>query len=232
LTETKTGFDIVRFGGSVRETLYGVEFSGNLHTGPLPKDVGDYTRIATGLVTSLAEGKSLGDGLTRFATGTLGVELSFRAKLELLNVIPVTFVRGHFGASSEITAKGVWAAPAGAIFSVTAPILGLYERYSKNGTNFEFLGGALVVPSIEALTAGKSGLEAFPTYGYLRSSVSRKVGPGELKFGVEGSLSAKELVAPTPQTLDFNQTYDLINKGIQPDIPAAFKTTATLSYTY
>jgi RHS repeat-associated protein len=232
LTETKTGFDIVRFNGSLRETLYGVEFSGNLHSGPLPKNLLDYSRIATGLVTSLADGKSLGDGVKRFATGTLGLEFSFRAKLELLNLFPSTFISGHIGDSTEVTAKGLVAAPAGSIFSVTAPLLGLYEIYSKNGTNFEFLGGALVVPSIENITKGKGGLEAFPTYGFLRTSVDRKVGPGELKFSLEGSLSAKELVAPSPRGLDFNQTYDLINKGVQPDIPAALKTTATLSYTY
>jgi RHS repeat-associated protein len=232
LTETKSGFDIVRFNGSLRETLYGVEFSGNLHTGPLPKDLGDYGRIATGLATSLANGKSLGDGLTRFATGTLGLEFSFRAKLELLNLFPSTWISGHVGASTEVTAYGLVAAPAGSIFPVTAPLLGLYETYSKNGTNFEFLGGALVVPSIESITKGKGGLEAFPTYGFLRTSVSSKVGPGDLKFSLEGSLSAKELVAPSPRGLDFNQTYDLINKGVQPDIPAALKTTATLTYTY
>ncbi|HLJ88498.1 MAG TPA: SpvB/TcaC N-terminal domain-containing protein [Candidatus Angelobacter sp.] len=229
--DSKSGYELLRFSGSAKETLYGVEFSGNLHTGPLPKTVDDYSRLATGLIDSFSSGKSIGDKLTKFATRSVGVELSFSAKLKLLNTVPITWINGHVGADTGVTAYGIVPAPAGALFPVTTPLVGLYKTYSKDDKSFEFLGGALVVPSIEAITKGEGGLQAFPTYGFLRSSVSTKVGPGHLKLSVEGALSAKELTSPTPLSLDFNQTYDIIH-GAQPEIPAAYKGTATLSYTY
>lgn len=115
-------------------------------------------------------------------------------------------------------------------------MVGIYKTHSKGTTDHEILGGALVVPSIEAITKGKGGLEAFPIYGFLRTSVSFHdvnlgLGKGTLKLSAEAALSAKEFVAPTSTALDFNAIYDIVH-GAQPDIPAAVKLNAALTYTY
>jgi RHS repeat-associated protein len=230
--ESGGGIDLLRFGGSIRETLYGVDFSGNVRLSHPFQSTEAYARAAGDVISAAAGGKPVFDEITRQATHTFGLELNARARLNLLNLVPVTWLQLHLGESKDISAEGLVAAPAGSLFPVTAPLVGLYTSHSRGERSWEFLGGALVVPSIEAITKGKSGLEMFPIYGFARGSYTfHHLGPGNLKISAETALSVKELVSPTSTALDFKQVYAVVH-GKEPDYPAAFKFNLGLTYEY
>ena len=224
--------DLARFSGRVSSAAYGVSFSGDVRLKQPDLSAAGAVGSAGALAGAALSGKSVFDAASKLATGKYGLELNAKGRLELLNFIPVTWMQLHLGKSTDFSAEGLVAAPAGSLFPLTAPLIGIYTTHSEGGKGFEVLGGALVVPSIEGITAGKSGLEAFPTYGYASANYSLgKVGPINLKFGAEGALSLKELVSPTSQAMDFNQTYDALH-GKAPDIPAAVKVSAGFSGTF
>lgn len=226
------GIDVLHFAGNVRETLYGVDFSGNLRLSHPFQNLATYAQAAGDVISAAASGKSVFSEISKQATHTFGLELNARARLNLLNLIPVTWLQLHLGESKDFSAEGLVAAPAGSLFSVTAPLIGLYTTHSRGERSWEFLGGALVVPSIEAITKGKGGLEMFPIYGFARGSYTfGKLGPGDLTISAETAVSVKELVSPTSTALDFNQTYDILH-GNDPATPASFKFNVGLTYKY
>jgi RHS repeat-associated protein len=230
------GYGLLRFSGSVKENLYGVTFSGDLRLRHPFQNLGTYGRIASDLAANLGSAQTLLSRISTHATGTFGLELNFNARLNLLNFIPSTWIWGHFGDTTSLTAAGLVAAPAGSLFKVTAPLFGLYTSHTSGNRTLELLGGGLVVPSIEAIFKGGSGQEMFPTYGFLRgsasfSNVNLGLGAGTLTLSAEGAVSVNDLTNPPPRELDFNQVLD-ITRGRQQDISAAFRFNLGLKYEF
>ena len=166
-----------------------------------------------------------------------GLELNFNAQFKLLNFIPSTWVWGHLDRkTTDVTAAGLVAAPAGSLFPVTAPLIGLYTTHSTGDRSWNVLAGGLVVPSIEAITKGKSAGEMFPTYGFAKGSLSFSnvnlgLGAGSLRFSAEGAISVNELLNPSSREINFNNEYDIIH-GKGEEIPAAYRFNFTASHSF
>jgi hypothetical protein len=230
------GIDLLHFSGNVRESLYGLDFSGSLRLGRPIQDLGSYTRVASDLISNLNSGKAFLNQISTHAIHTFGLELNFSARLNLLNTIPSTWIWGRLGDATDITAAGLVAAPAGSLFDVTAPLVGLYTTHTRGDRSWELLGGGLVAPSIGAITSGKSLGEMFPTYGFVRGSLSFSdvnlgLGPGTLSLSAEGAVSVNDLLNPPSREPDFNKMLDIIRGG-DADTSAALKLNLGLKYQY
>jgi RHS repeat-associated protein len=229
--------DLLSINAKVRDTLWSVNLSGNVRLARGVQDLNAYLRVAGDLLSSLSDGSRLLQKLSDHATNTFGLELNFKARLNLLNAIPSTWATGRLTPqSADVTAYGLVAAPAGSLFSVTAPLIGAFSTHSKGDTSWNVLGGGLVVPSIENISKGAGPAEMFPTYGFARASLSlSKVnlgfGPGTLRFQAEGAVSVNEIVKPTTPQLDFNKVYDIVH-GQQPSIDAAYRASLSATYTW
>jgi hypothetical protein len=214
----------------VRDSLWSVNISGNLRFATGARDLNTYLRVSSDLLSDLSDGTKLLDKLSDHATNTFGLELNFRARLNLLNAIPSTWAGGNLTLESRtLWAAGMVAAPAGSIFPVTAPLIGAFATHGKGDTTWTGLAGGLVVPSIENLTKGAALSESFPSYGFARGSVEfSKLGPGSLKLQVEGALSVNALVNPKAPEIDPHD----VAAGTVPDQDAAYRANLTATYSW
>lgn len=193
--------NLLDINATARTTFLSASFSGHLRVRPF-QSVGTYANAANALLGSISRGG--GDLLTtarQQALGTFGLGLDFSATLRLAG-IPTTHLWGSIGEHTDVNALGFVLAPAGTLFSVTAPVLGGGTFRSGANVNYSVLGGVLPLLSPSAISAGEGPERMFPTYLYGKGELSIPnlrvpfLGPGTLSLGVEGSLSFSDVIAP------------------------------------
>lgn len=230
--ESEGGIDLLRFQGNIRETLYDVDFSGNIRLATPFQNLNTYVGAAMDLISSLSSGEDILGQLANHAVNTFGLELNVEAQLNLLHILPTTWLSGHFGASTDITALGLVAAPAGTLFDVTAPLLGIYTTHTDGNLGWQVLGGGLIVPSIDAISSGEDPSAMFPSYGFLSGSIDiNNLGPGTLRINAEAAVSVNDLLNPPSREMNFNTVLDAVRGG-EADTSSAFQFNLGLTYTY
>ncbi len=245
-SSSKGGKELLRFSGSAKTSFFGVEFQGQIHTNQFAQNNESYAQTAIDLLSNTNYPSALFTQAKSHASKINEGDLSFNASLKLLNRIPVTKFWGQIGKTQEVNALGLVAAPAGTLFDVTAPLLGIYRRQTGGSINLELLGGVLTVPSIENITKGENLSKSLPTYGFARAKVGIPnihfpripilspilgSGSGTLTLGAEGSISITNLLNPASTKMDFNQMMDVIHGG-KFDIPTSYQLNFNISYSY
>lgn len=124
------------------------------------------------------------------------IEATGRIKVDLPGNLPVVTISkgkagmrvGPEGPSLSYQAWGAILAPAGAISDVTVPALGYLRGTKTARSSSRFMVGGLQSLSPEAIGAGKSLVQGFPTFAYVEYTRIRHLSDG-LEIGVK--LSAQ-----------------------------------------
>jgi hypothetical protein len=162
--------------------------------------------------------------LRNYTLNTLGANLTFDATLRFVGV-PITYAWGNTNILdvTHIYALGATLAPAGTLFSVTAPLIGgtTYNVWGNN--SFSGRLGLLPLISPSAISQHEPAVRQFPVYGYVSAEYGRSIrGVGRLTTGIEGFINIGETVQPVPPSTNFNTLYDQYRGTSDERPPAQF----------
>lgn len=182
-------------------------------------DAANLTSAATDLVLHLTKAPLV---IQNYILHSLGANISFDATLRAVGV-PITYIWGNTNIldTTHIYAVGATLAPAGTLFDVPAPLIGLTTYHVLGKDTISGRAGILPLISPSAISEHKPTVLQFPVYGYLSFDYAHPIPHlGTLHAGVEADINIGTTVSPPPPDTSFNHMMDQYH-GTADDKPSA-----------